>query len=373
MSAIAQFLPHPVLRRLLRRYPVDPRYRRRAAARLRFSAMLEPLRWYERLRYAAELRATEVEAPLFLLGYGRSGTTHLHYLLWQDPRFAAVTNYQANAQPVALLGRGWLQRRFAAMVPRRRPMDNVALSVDAPQEEEIALVNSSEHAALHFMSFPRQLPAIYDRYVSRLAAAEPRVLNGWKAAYLQVLRKATLLGGGRRLVLKTPTNTGRIGVLHEMFPAARFVHIVRDPYRVYQSMRNMYRVILPSQTLQELDWQAIDAWTVSAYEIVMKRYLAERAALGDQLFEIRYEDLDARPLEVLGELYAALDLGDFAALRPRMQRYLDGLGSFAKNRFEYPGEVIDVVNENWGFALDAFGYERLRPGQVPREGEGRRE
>ena len=31
--------------------------------------------------------------------------------------------------------------------------------------------------------------------------------------------------------------------LLEMFPEARFVHIVRNPYPVYQSMRNMYRKV----------------------------------------------------------------------------------------------------------------------------------
>jgi len=68
---IAQFTPFPVLRRLLRRYPVDPQFRRRARARLLTSAAVEPLRWCESLRWGRRLRRTAIPpGPIFLLGYG---------------------------------------------------------------------------------------------------------------------------------------------------------------------------------------------------------------------------------------------------------------------------------------------------------------
>ena len=28
--------------------------------------------------------------------------------------------------------------------------------------------------------------------------------------------------------------------------------------------------------------------------------------------------------------------------------------------------LVETVNENWGFAFDAFGYERIEPGESPR-------
>jgi hypothetical protein len=333
-SAISQFIPLPALLRLLRRHPVDPRYRKRVRSRVIFSACLEPLRWYERLRWGRRLRSTRIaHPPVYLLGYGRSGTTHLHYLLWQDPRFGVVSNYLANMYPIALTGQGWLERYFADKIPSKRPMDNVAITLDAPQEEEIALVNATADAPLHFMSF---------------------------------LKKATILSGGRRLVLKTPTHTARVPLLTEIFPDARFVHIVRNPYRVYQSMLNMYRKILPAQVFQEFDWADIEAWTVDAYRKVMTRYLEDRKCIRPgHLVEMKYEDLDERPIEVMRGVYDRLELGDFDAIRPRLLEYLGSLGTFQKNRFDFPSEVVEAVNRSWGFALDAFGYERLEPGQAP--------
>ena len=360
--AISQIMPLPAFLRLLRRHGADPRYRGRVRSRIATGALLEPLRRYEELRWGSRLRATRIDpSPVFLLGYGRSGTTHLHYLFWQDPRFGMVTNYLATLYPVALTGHGWLERVLASRIPSTRPMDNVAITLDAPQEEDIALVNATEHAPLHFMTFPRTLPALFDRYVCDLRS-DAATFAGWRDAYLAVLRKATFLAGGKRLVLKAPANTGRVPTLLELFPNARFVHIVRDPYPVYQSMRNMYRKILPGQVLQELDWDTIEAWTVDAYVRLMTRYLEDRARIPpENLVEVTYEDLDARPLEVMQWIYERLDLGDFASVRPRLASYLGSLGRFEKNRFDYPADVVETVNAHWGFAFDAFGYPRRAP------------
>jgi hypothetical protein len=366
MSPISQFVPRPVLKQLLARYPVADAAEARVKSRRRFSSAIEPLRWAENLVWNRRILATPVKAPVFLLGFGRSGTTHLHYLFWQDPQFGVVSNYQASLQPVALIGRGWLPKLFAGSLPKKRPMDNVAITLDAPQEEEIAMANSSLHAPLHFMAFPQELPEIYDRYVCRLGS-DPALLEAWKRDYLRVLKKATIVSGGRRLALKTPTNTGRVRVLAEMFPDATFVNIVRNPYRVYRSMRNMYRKILPQEALQELDWDAVDQWTLDAYSSLMAKYLDERKLLGDdRLIEIRYEDLDERPLEQLEKIYRALRLGDFETLRPKFEAYLATLDGYEKNEFDFPAEIVEAVNKSWGFAFDAFGYERVLPGELPR-------
>ncbi|MFT5444181.1 MAG: hypothetical protein ACI8W3_003236 [Myxococcota bacterium] len=366
MGSMSQFLPLPAVKQLLKEHKVDARYEKRAKAWLSFSRMIEPLRWAENLFYGRKIRKTQLNGdPVFLLGFGRSGTTHLHNLFYQDPQFGVVSNYQASMHAIALIGRRWLPGMFAGKMPSKRPMDNVAISLDGPQEEEMAMINATVHSPLHVMSFPKAIPELYDRYSSSLGEDEA-VLAGWKAGYMEVVKKATILSGGKRLALKTPPNTGRIGVLLDMFPNARFVNIVRNPYPVYQSMRNMYRKTLPGAVLQEFEWDDIDAWIVQAYQAQMKKYLEERSLIPDgRLIEVRYEDLDARPMAKLEEIYKGLELGDFEKVRGTLEAYLESLGSYEKNKFEFPADVINTVNENWDFAFDAFGYERLEPGQAP--------
>ena len=361
-SPMAQFLPFPELLKLRRRHQIDPRFSGKLRSWMIFSALVEPIRWFEKVRYAGVMKHHDMAAPpVFLLGFGRSGTTHLHNLMWQDQRFGVLTNYQASVHPIALSGRGWLDRYLADKMPSKRPMDNVAVSLESPQEEEIALLNLTADAPLHFMSFPEALPDIYERWVSQLGQ-EAKDVEVWKKQYMQVVRKASVIAEGKRLVLKTPPNTARIPILLELFPDAVFVNIIRNPYRVFQSMRNMYRKVLPGQAMQEFSWEAIDAWVLSAYRGLMKKYLEDRSAIDpENLFEIRFEELDARPMETLRSIYQSLALPDFSVTEPGVRSYLDGLGTFEKNDFSYPDDVIQSVNEHWGFVFDEFGYERLEP------------
>lgn len=361
--SMAQFLGFRALRRVLKKGDVDPDYRDRVRTRLIFSVLSSPVRWAEKLVWGRKIAKQDIgQPPVFLLGMGRSGTTHLHYLLWHDKQFGVVTNYQANMHPIALIGRGWIDKALASKIPDKRPMDNVALSMDAPQEEELALATITDHAAFHFMSFPRELPAIYDDYVVDVEN-NPTILSAWKDAYMEVLQKASLLNDGRRLLLKTPTNTGRVSLLTKMFPGAKYVYIVRNPYRVYESMRNMYRKILADQSLQSFEWEQIDAWVLHAYKRLISTYLEQREMIPTQdLVEIKYETLDENPMQCLESIYTQLDLGDFASVQPQFQAYLDSLGTFEKNKFEFPDDTINKVNEHWGFAFDAWGYEKLSAG-----------
>ena len=123
---------------------------------------------------------------------------------------------------------------------------------------------------------------------------------------------------------------------------------------------------MPGQAMQDFSWEAIDAWVLSAYRDLMQKYLKDRALIDPKnLVEIRYEELDAHPMETLESIYSSLDLPDFSITASRAQSYLDGLGVFEKNDFAYPDDVVRTVNEHWGFAFDAFGYERLEPGVAP--------
>jgi len=357
--AMSQFIPLAELKLLLKENHVDERFKGQARSRLIFSALLEPFRRYEQLRYGSLMKHTQLkQPPVFLLGYGRSGTTHLHYLFSKDTRFGVLTNYQAATHPVSLIGRGWLEKILQIMMPSTRPMDNVALTLDSPQEEELALLNITRHASLHFLSFPKNL-ADYDRYVCQLGK-DAKDLKIWQKAYMEVLKKATILSGGKRLALKTPTNTGRLNILNDMFPGAKYVNIVRNPYRVYQSMLNMYRKILPDETLQDFEWESIDSWVLDCYSSMMQKYLRDRNLINpSDLIEIKYEDLDERPMEILPAIYTQLQLGDFEQARPALESYLDSLGTFEKNSFQFPDEVIEKVNKHWGFAFEAFGYKKL--------------
>jgi hypothetical protein len=359
---VLEFAPLREWVAVLRRHRIDKRFALRTVTGVGMSAATTPLRIYESLRHGRALRKTAIHpSPVFVVGCARSGTTHLLNLLAQDSQFGFVTNFQALFQTFALSGSAWLQPLIERTGPGKRPMDNVALDMSGPQEEDLAIANCSRHSGIHCITFPRDFDQLFRAYV--LGEFDSRTRRGWEAAYRGVLRKATLAAGGKRLVLKSPTNTGRIPVLREMFPEARFIHIHRNPYRVFQSIESAARKILPILQLQDLDWDSIEENYVSSYQVMMRKFLVDRLIIPEGfLAEVCFDDLEASPLRELERLYEELDLcagRGFEQVRPRVETYLEQLGTYQKNSYEISDRVIDRVNGSWAFALEAFGYDRL--------------
>ena len=58
------------------------------------------------------------------------------------------------------------------------------------------------------------------------------------------MTKLQLQHPGQRLLIKNPVYTARVGLLRVLFPNAKFVHIYRNPYIVFQSMKNFYHTLL---------------------------------------------------------------------------------------------------------------------------------
>lgn len=325
------------------------------------SAATLPLRVAETAIYSSSLARTEIrEPPLFVLGFARTGTTHLHNLLSQDPNLGYVTTFQAAAPKWFLVGRGKIQSLMAqGMGVVKRPMDNMTIALDLPQEEEVALANSTHLSFLHYLSFPQKAPEYLDRYVllgdgSGLAQAD---LRRWETEYLEIVRKATINWSGRRIVLKTPVNQGRIPSLLRMFPDAKFVHIVRDPFVIFQSMLHMHRKVLPLYSLQDIDWQGVEKFIVDSFVATMKQFIEDSRAIPDgNLVEVKYERLEQDPVGELGKIYSALRLPGWEAAQESVEQYLATLGGYTKNQYEPSRDAAELVRERWGFALDRWNY-----------------
>jgi omega-hydroxy-beta-dihydromenaquinone-9 sulfotransferase len=343
---------------------VDRPFWGRAAFITAVSTLTAPLRWYERGRYNRAIARTPLQDPVFILGHWRSGTTNLHYLLSQDQQFGFVTMFQMVAPELLFVGEKVLKPAFARVTPSKRPIDNLPLSIDGAQEEEFGLATMSPHALYHCWFFPRSL----ERYLTTYALFEnvaPRVIREWKSAYQWMLRKAVLNSGGKRLLIKNPSNTARIRQLLELFPDARFVHIYRDPYRVFLSMRYMMTINYAALQLQTISSEQIEANVLRIYEAVMRQYLRDRELIpAERLVEIRFEDLERDPLGELRRVYDRLDLPGFDAATPAFQAYIDSLRGYQKNALQLGNADIDKVNRHWGFAFDALGYQRMIPGQI---------
>ena len=337
------------------------------AARLLVVSLLtlftSPLRLYERLRYDGELARTVLHpSPVFIAGHWRTGTTFLHQLLCQDAHLGYVSTFQALAPGFALISGRVLKPLLAWMVQGVHPtrvIDNIPLSFDAPQEDEFAMACMSPYAFLHGFTFPRQAAAFFERCVL-FDGLPAQARAEWVEAYLALLRKATLASGGRRLVLKNPSNSARIRALLELFPQAKFIHMCRNPYDVFLSMMFVYQTVLPRAQVQSIGADQTEAYVLRFYAQLLQRYLADRTLIPPaNLVEVRFEDLEAAPLGQVRRVYERLGLPGFAEAEPAFRAHVDSVAGYQKNQYALTGEVIRKVNQHWQFAFDEWGYMRL--------------
>lgn len=363
-SALARHVTSPLQgvtfgqwRRLLRGQDldVDREYLPRAAFTGLASMLTSLDARQEQRRFGPIVEKTQVERPLFILGHYRNGTTHLQNLLAVDDRLAFPSYFETSFPNSFLVDRSvrsWLGPR---LTPRRRPQDNVALGFHAPAEDELALCGTtflSSHMCWHF---PHQEER-FRRYLT-FADATPAERETWKKALLEFARKLTVRHG-KPLVFKSPCHTARIPMILEIFPDARFVHIHRDPFTVFQSTRHMETKVGPFFQFQRRDPRRVDEFILWRYRAMYEAYLADRALIPDgQLYEVSYHDLVDETIPTLDRIYDTIGLGEFEPARPAVERYLARVNGYRRNRYEEMGDdVRRQVVEQWGAAFEAWGY-----------------
>lgn len=305
--------------------------------------------------FANRLARCDVPPPLFILGHFRSGTTHLHNLMSLDARFAFPNVFQTFNPHIFLHHEWWLAPLAQRLLVGRRPQDNVAVRVETPNEDEIALAALTQISPYIGWAFP-EARAKTDRFLT-LNEATTDELNRWKSGLLLFFRKLTLKHQ-KPLILKSPPHTARIRLLLELFPQAKFVHIRRDPYAVFQSTRHFWRSIEPFVRLQS--WAALgdEQSILNTYRDMYDAFFEQRPLIPAGNFcEVSYEELTRSPVETMQSIYTQLGLGEFDNVRPSLDAYLSQIRTYQPNRHtEISSELKSRIAHAWSRCFHAWDY-----------------
>jgi hypothetical protein len=279
----------------------------------------------------------------------------LHYLLAADDRFAVPNNDQCLFPHTFLTTEAAASRLVAHFLPDRRPMDDVEWTMRSPQEDEFALNIATGLSPCMGWIFPRRRDH-YDRYLT-LRDAPAGEVERWKAA-LQLFARKLTWKYGRPLVLKSPPHTGRVRLLLELFPGAKFVHISRDPYAVFSSTRHMFRVNGELNRLQPTRSDDSDEWVLRQYRVMYDAYFEDRRLIpaGD-LAEVRFENLEADPVGQVRHIYESLELPDFGVVEPAVRQYVASVAGYEKNSFpDMPSALRTRIADEWRPSFEEWGY-----------------
>ena len=318
-----------------------------------------PAAWLQRLIYGKKIRNTKLAAPpIFIIGHWRSGTTLLHEYMIRDTQFSFADTYACFVPEHFILTRRTFRPLVSVLMPRKRPVDNMAAGFDRPQEDEFALASMGLPSPYRNILFPNNGWNIDLEYLTlREVSAEDRKI--WLDGLDTFLKTLTVLYPGRRIVLKSPPHTGRIKTLLERYPDAKFIHIHRNPYSIFPSTQNLWMRLALDEGVQRPDGVGLEEYMFNTLNTMYDAFEEDVKTLApNQICGIAYKELTADPVETLQKIYQTLELDGFDAVKSVFQEHADSQREYKKNKFaEMDSELKTKIADRWKRYFDQFGYE----------------
>ena len=320
------------------------------------------LRFRREERRAPGILQQQIDAPVFVLGLPRSGTTFLHNLLALDPAHVAPRCWQTifpypapgsdpRREPDARRRRVARQLAiFQKLAPEMRSLH----PFDADSPQEFTEITAHVFRSRRF-DMTHELPS-YRRWLERIGHLDAYRFH---RRFLQHLQHQ---GDRGRWVLKCPDHAFAFDALHAVYPDARFVFVHRDPARILPSVARLTEVVRRPFT-RRMDRAAIgrqvsDDWVEGALALIAAAKSLHAAA---RVSHVYFAPLTRSPMETLRRVYAELELDWSAEAVRRMQQYVGSKprGGYGRNLYRLEDYGVDPQVEERRFApyMAYFGLE----------------
>ncbi len=307
--------------------------------------------------FGKKIAETKVsEDPIFILGHWRSGTTLLHELMGVDARFASPSTYQCFAASHFLVSE-WAFVRFGNfLIPNKRPMDEMEAGWTLPQEDEFALMNLGAPTPYLRIAFPQSPPPSIE--FLDMKSVDPQALQTWRDKLTWFIRALTVRHPNKRLIMKSPPHTGRVEELLKLYPKAKFIHLTRDPRKLFYSTVRLWNSLDEVQGLQRPTATAdLHEYVWSCFTRMYDAFEAQRECIPrGQLIEMRYEDLVAAPFESIQKIYEQLDLGNFESVKEPLTKRLENHSKYRTNSHPIDAEMEKEILRRWHAYAERYGY-----------------
>ncbi len=337
---------------------IDPAYKSKYHLTKAVCRLLSTLAPIQEKRYNKLLANQEMEHdPVFILGHWRSGTTFVHNVFSCDKHFGYNTTYQTVFPHLMMWGQPFFKKNMSWLMPDKRPTDNMELAVDLPQEEEFALANMMPYTYYNFWFLPKYQQEYADRYLLFNEISQEE-LDVFEDVFKKLIKISLWNTKGTQFLSKNPPHTGRVKELVKMFPNAKFVYLMRNPYTVFESTRSFFTNTIQPLKLQDISNEELEKNILSIYSKLYHKYEADKAFIPEgNLVEIKFEDFEADALGMTESIYKKLSIPGFEEAKVDIEKYVGGKKGYKKNKYKYDDRTIQLVQENWDFALKQWDYK----------------
>ena len=323
------------------------------------------LKLYERAFLRIDIDEITIDRPIFLVGLPRSGTTMLQDILCSHPVMAYFTNTMHQFRSCFCAAEDLHKRLKLDFRGERYLADGVEIGPGTPSEGHCFL------ADWHGV----------DPYSPTPVSLEGNHLSGEESKRAQeTIRKVLWCfgGNGRRFFLKNSVLIQYLRSLYSLFPDAKIIHLVRDPRMCANSMVKLYRL----NREQEIRLRARMRHGDNRELLVpfprfprLKEYLERfgpedlrttaclwRDGISiihrdkDQLpffYEVRYEDILARPTEEISKILEFCDLPPLEDRSERLELRIRQVGNDGRSS-GYAN--FDLVEKICADQMRRYGY-----------------
>jgi len=257
-----------------------------------------------------------IEAPIFIVGLNKSGTSLLYLMLSRHPALSAIRAFK---RPKSSKNAGTTLNMEDHHIGEGQKIPDLI--------EKLRPASGSGRWAC---------PEFLDRYRLTEAEAEPGDRESVSAAY-----ERAMTNPDARLVEKSPPNTVRTRFLQALFPDATFIHIVRDPY-----------ANIAANAKKRDKWGSTDEQAVH-WAAANGTYLEDSARL-TRAMTIRYEALVARPDETLQAVCDFCGIERSAEMMVPVEQGLNEEMTALLSKDEIDG-ISEIISPR---LFRAFGYRR---------------
>ncbi len=267
---------------------------------------------------------------VIVLGYFRSGTTHLHNLLSCDERFVTPRWRHCIAPQGFWVSWTVLRALLIPFLPNTRPHDDVPFGPDWPAEDDFAACNWTLSSSLPGRFVVMRERAHWARFHT-LEGLSPRELRRWRWTMCAFLWKLSRGAPSRPILLKSPSHLARVDRLVELLgnDRVRFIHIGRDPEAVLRSNMAMHKRLEPMYGLQDPPPEdETREYLIDEYAASVERFAVQAERPGVRVARVRFQDLTADPLGELERAYRELGLDWSSGVRGAVTRYLHDVGAY---------------------------------------------
>jgi len=288
-----------------------------------------------------------LEGALVVVGYWRSGTTLLHEMLAANGAWSFPTTHACMNPHSFLL-------RTAGSGTVKRPMDDMIIGAQSPQEDEFALLGLGARSPYEALLFPACLgQALRTADLDGLTKDER---EHWERCFLDFVRLAGGSQGGKPLLLKSPPHACRVGALRRLLPGCRFVVIAREPYATFESTVRMWREVFKMYAVtaippdDEIRAAVLDnrPW----FERQMQAGLDTLAA-GDHAF-VRFEDMTRDPAAAIARLYDELGLDGGTTAARKAAEEMQRRSTYRPAARMPPPEWKKRIDDAWGGVFRSY-------------------